>query len=800
MSEFRFVLNGTTLVDHPDGWQDFTESITRDEGLHGFTLSYENNLTFVGDGYAILNDLFLNNYCAETTLRIDYRCDVGFVEFCTLLIKITDLDQNLNRCTCEAKATDVGYYGMIHSNRDVPVRLSAEYSKNGVEIDSCPSIGIRMFIGEADVSDVIQYYPDLRYGYDQRDALAFVLRFITDNRITTVQSDYLDDLSWAPDAGVPIFNIGSMGFAVMSGVELRLPSEQPPIVTFAGLMSTIYSLHNLFWRVDGSVLRLEPYDFFFQDNELTFDNQTELIRSTDVTKLYSKVVFGSGSSEDERSISNTYPDPVNWSMPFVDLIAHGKQEYPLTGVCQTDVALNLTSEYIYDSNLIEKVMYDQENLDPADRPDQGNDNDVFYVQYTTWTNGADPSACFSIQFILPTTPIRGFTFNPYLWHKEVIARHTVQSDLVLYEANNDDNFKATAEAPNAWVGDFASPMLYFSATEIDNSTQSQMFVFFNISPGVLLWPKIFTWGGIFNNAYSNCEVPESACTDQPINLQFNNDSTGGNFDPNNNWNTTDFYYECPATGVYGFEVEAYINKVRDQISYEPDVNTYFNIEVYGDSQPGDQGERILYPKQVFAFMYFTVFDSSNNVLGEYPVPTTEPISFYNQLYYETWPIPDGSSVQSYIDTYLNSAYEIGQNWNEDYLFDRQALIYLEAGQRVRPRIKLLLGTHPTPLQAAQRVVEYGLRPDSNIKTFYVRSGGGAFAPVNPLLHRSLRYEFTRPIDTETWALMKENAAIGAQIGIGETLLTNTHISTVTRKPNDGETVFEMMANRNQNYI
>jgi hypothetical protein len=811
---FKFRLNGEELYDQPDGWEEFTEAIVRSEDVHGFTLEYESDLVFVGDGYRILNTAFLENYCAELTLQIDYQCDGGYAPFLELLIKITDLDQNLERCTAQAKATDNGYYGMIHNNREVPVRLSAEYSKNNVPIAPCPTVDIAFI--EPVGSGFPDVYPDNRMCYRDVDALAFVLRFITDNRITTVQSDYLDSLEF-----LLFLENKPMRFAFLSGIELRTANGISVEVSFAGIIKSMYALHNLFWRVDGTVLRLEPYDYFFQGMEIKLPFLRDLLRSTDTTKLYSKVSFGSAKSVDERFVSNTYPNPANWGMPFVDIIAHGKQEYPLTGVCQTDVTLNLISDYVYDSNAIEKVLYDDANLPTGERPDQSFDNDVFYVQYLFNEGAPIPNlTCFSAAFLLPTTPIRGWTFNPYFWHSNVITRHTVQSDLSLYQADSDDNFQAEAEAPNAYVQDFASPMVFIPPGDLTSQTKDQISVLFN-APGygqTVGFPNLFPWGGFLNNSATTCLLPEAGCVVPPVNMQFNNDSTNGNFDPNDNWNTSDYYFECPATGVYGFRLEALINKVRDQVSYNPNVNNYFDINLYGNGQPGDPNERILFPKTVAIQMFLTVFDSSENVISEQVIPTYDPIDYYNLLYWELWQIPQGYPTNSIITSYVNPPGNpdtlinavalskwlepgfIGQTWGEDYLFDRQGLIYLEQGQRLRPRIFISTLTHPTPIQAAQRVVEYGLRPGSIFKTFYVRSGGGNFAPVNPLLHRSLLYNFERPLTNDAWQEIKDNSAVGFEIGIGGTQLTQTHIGRIVRKIATGETNFEMVANRNQPYI
>jgi hypothetical protein len=801
---FRFKLGDTLLQDEPIGWRDFEETIFRDESLHGFTNLYQSNLTFVGDGYKILNDLFLNNYCAEVILYVDFICDGTYKNYLELLIKITDLDQNLERCTCEAKATDNAYYGMIHNNKDIPVRLSAEFSKNGVEIDPCPFVPLFIVNPVDGGGGIATGYPDSRRVYEQTEALAFVLRFITDNRIKFVQSDFLSSLTWTPEQFVEE-GIRSMFFGFVSGLELREHSGQPVTLTFQGIVKQMYTLHNLFWVIRGDTMIVEPYDYFFETEGIKLPLLRDLIRSTDTGRIYNKVVFGSPDSEDERTVSPTYPDPLNYSMPFVDLIAHGKQEFPLTGVCQTETALDLVAEYSYDSNLIEKILIESYNTPSTERPNQDQDNNTFYIQYSYNSIFDVYFSVYSMMFVLPTTPIRGYSLNPYLWHSEVIKRHSIQGDLVIYQANNNDNFKATAEAPNAYVIMFHTILSYFGTSQIGTQTLNQISFYF----GRPSWPIFGIGGGILNNAATPCAPPEITCTDPPVNIQFNNDSTNGNFDPNNNWDTTDYWFIAPSTGVYGFKAQLIINKLLDQISYPSAPDTYFPTSTYGIA-PGDEFQRVIFNRYVDIIVYFTIFDSAGNEIGTTIAP-------FNGNPVEQWEIQDGifsasvitaagqsSNAQEVQQAIFEANYTIAQNtpqsWQFSKVVQRQHLVYMENNQRCRIRLAIRPRSHIKPLNTATRRVRYGVLPNSFIETFYIRTGGGSFEPVNPLLHRSLTYEFDRPLDFETWQLIKANPALLAQIGVGDENLTMTHVSRITRNIANGQTSFEMMANRNQPFI
>src|SRR6056297_174716 len=121
MSEFRFILNGTTLNDHPDGWQDLKEVFARDEELHGFVVRYEGDLSFVGDGYEILSTIWEQGFCNTTELIIEQKCDSIYRTVAETTVVIADIQQDLHRCVCSVSPIDNSFYARIYNNRFIDV-------------------------------------------------------------------------------------------------------------------------------------------------------------------------------------------------------------------------------------------------------------------------------------------------------------------------------------------------------------------------------------------------------------------------------------------------------------------------------------------------------------------------------------------------------------------------------------------------------------------------------------------------------------------------------------------------------
>lgn len=833
MSEFRFILNGQILNDHPDGWRDFTESIVRDEDLHGLTLVYENGLTFRGDGYAILEAQFLQSFCNETTLEIQQKCGGGQFEYVTdLLIKLTDLDTNLQKCSTEVKATDNGYYGMIHNNRQIPVPLDSQKTKNGENITPCPTIDIKFFATKLAVGGDVDYYAEMRMCYDQRDVINYVIQYISDNRITGYISDYLDTFEFnaAPNYGFNPEQTTEMSFAYLSGTELRRHAGDRCTVDFSGIINMLFTKHNLFWRIEGDKIRIEPFNYFLDVGEnpvLVLENQPDITRSMDTAKLYSRVEVGSEKATPDQELI--------WGMPLVELIAHAKQTYALTGVCNTDTALDLVCRYVIDSNTIEKVIVDEINAaTPSDR-NQEYDQDVFYVQYFRDTSDGIYYACFSTIFQRPelSGEDTGITYNPYLTNDNVIGRHSVQGGGVIDQVDNDDNFLAgfTAGDLEVWIQDFQDATDYIPTSSLPSQVAS---ILNNTFQHGGKWPIQYPWDKkLFGYNAANSNINNENAVNGANNVLFNDDSTPPFFDPNDNWkNATadEMYFDAPQTGVYGFELDLLINKQIDRVLLNggPPFNYVSTAQANSINAGGNgiQNFLVTFPVRLLVKVYLSVFDTNDEVIQSYPCYFLNDTG--DEAFGEWWYLaPFRQSIGQFIEqtsgetsypgseqTYATRSIQhtqITDNWNfwsrqsqpnaplsVNALAKREKLLYLQQGQRVRVRIEIDTVSHTKPFEGNnQRWVRYGIMKGSTMGTFYAFSGGGNFDPVDPDLYYALNYALSRPLTKKQWDEVKAGIIKPIDIATKNFNYIRTFGSKITRTLATGATKFELIGNRNQ---
>jgi len=815
MGRFRFFLNDQPCPE-PLNWMDFTETIKRDNEVHGFVFTYDDELQFGGEGYKVINDIFRTEFCAELEFRAEQRCGSDWELVALMLIKIPDMDTNLNRCICSIKGTDSTYFGMIHNNRDLIVPMDSEFSKNGIPITPCPEVDFKVFNPTLNGDDHVVYRPELRTAYDQRDVLEYVLRYITDNRITTVQSAYFDNFTWIPSEGFGVDpdDVGDVSFLFLPGIELRRHGEQPVSltiqninITFAGLMDTLHKKHGLFWRIQGSTMIIEPYASNFDTPSIDIVSQREIERTVMTELLYAKVSVGSATNIKDRELA--------FALPYVDLIAHADQEYPLGGVCNTDNILDLVNDYVIDSNIIEKTIAYGDVLEPTDT-EQEYDDQVFYVQYFKTATGN--FACFSTYFIRPQPSDNptGVVYNPDLFNSVVLTKHQLPSGFSLQTLVNDDNFRASmTEYRNVLTDE--NDFLPTTSVGLTPQQQGGLLALFGIS------------GWSFQNVIDQAQEF----------LTFNDDFTPPNFDPNDNYDLDDFSYIAPVSGVYQFEISLIVNKAEDSVlvggSYQP-INTLpansralypsrFNVSVWGriyDPLGTTPLTEVLAQNQSGrTFTQFEVRDGSrmgDSIGVQFPTPAGVIPTIIEAGDGITAPVtsPAWSPVQYQILTSnFANCVNIPQNWQSikrvgeqgnatqnNAFVNTMVTVYMAEGQRFKVGANVRTRTHPFVISAPliQRKIRYGVFPNSSVRTSFILGGGGDFGDVDPKLMRILNYTFSRPLTLEIWRQMKNSPSAGFRISPTIENKIISHINNVKRNLATGATEFELIGNRDQTYF
>lgn len=428
----RFYLNDQVFND-PRDWQGFSTEFKRDYTKRIISVQYTDQVTFTGAAHAYIEDIQrASGYCAEIDLRVEEQCGRGpWLVMARGKVIMADCEWNETKCSVQCSVVDNGIGARVANNKKVPVSPLAAKSKNDAAITPVTPINLEMFLAAGG------YATGTRRVYDWFKSLEQALAYITDGSVTITSQWYTN----LPD---------DQKFAVAAVPELRTAGFTMPRIawTFDDLFVEMSKKFNLwmFATEDSSgnaFIILEPESFFLGTSvSNTILNIEDLIRRTAIERLYATVNVGSKDGIVELGSANP--------LPFVVLTGFTDETFHFSGVCNTDSALDLSSKWIIDTNVLYQIV--EEDNDEWDK-------NFAIVQYTESTSKATRG-----QYLFPgSTP---YLYNEQLINYNVLNRFPLPSSVGVNLAPGfDDSFRAeyTNEALDGitpWLMDFYSPGPY----------------------------------------------------------------------------------------------------------------------------------------------------------------------------------------------------------------------------------------------------------------------------------------------------------------------------------------------------
>ncbi len=423
---FRHYINGAE-VQEPDGFSDFQQELIRDEKERFIRFNFPLDLTFIGDGYQLIENQYQENYNSELEYKV-VRLEVS-TEFVEVLstIKISNCEFNLTakpKPSVNVQIDDNVFQAKIFGNKSRPNVITATKTLNGVELTPVTAKDV-MFFNSDTGSDIAT-----RKVYDVFDCLEHTIKFISDGKIQLV-SDWYTDL---PD---------DEKLAITTGAQIRTPSALRPLepltIDFETLFEELYKKYNLYFIVediltDTPKLRLEQESYLYGNSVglEVFEND-DLTRSLDFDKLYNRIAIGSDSV---KYFGNEFP------MYYTQLLTFAKETYNIDGVIGVDNELDLVSEYIIGSNEIHRIATDQT---------ESFDEDIIMIQYDSSTNAAVKGDWF------PGSSPSFRYYNEELNNAKVIQRFDYLGDVALSIGNLNASFMASQTTAYAGSGSITAP-------------------------------------------------------------------------------------------------------------------------------------------------------------------------------------------------------------------------------------------------------------------------------------------------------------------------------------------------------
>lgn len=476
---FEFYLDGN-LVSDPTNWDKFTEIIERDDVVKGLLPKYEAKLNFTAGGYKYLFDQYkIHGFCKIVELKVNQSCSGGTMEeVFTGNIFISDCRFNWNKCFVECSVEDNSFGARIRNNKSIKTAINGNLSKNGFTITPAASKSVVMF-NPSTGSPIANN----RTMYSWFDAMKYLVAFITDD-LVGFESIFLQSY---PE------------FAFASGLELRTFNNTSPLLSFDSAFVEINKKYPIGFTIihDGTrpVIKIERKEDLFKDaSSLIIPNIEDLIQYFNNELLYSSFQIGGPVASFDPLIHTLIPR---------QFIGFQPEEYFLTGICNIDKTLDLTSKFILDSNIIEEITI-------TNITNKEYDKEIFIVQLDN-AGGIWSAIKYPQQG-------GGYFYNGDFTNEKIANRNEFAGDAALYSGLDTSGFRA----------------------EITNRPYS-------------VYGNIGFRDFIQLDAGSAVYPPPQISSD--IQAKFNDDATPPNFNLGLNYSTTTWRYTAPLAGSYYFYTE-----------------------------------------------------------------------------------------------------------------------------------------------------------------------------------------------------------------------------------------------------
>ena len=358
---FKFYLNGTEIVNHPDGWDNISSTVNRDSFSGGLLYDADIKLMAYGgqDLFISLKALWDADRFGKSSFDIYQRSGAsGYVLIHAGTIFHSDLNWKLINNAVEFKVEDSSWFAKIKNNKKLEVSLGITISKNKIAIPPAASF-------QLEVHKVTNgtYYTNKRKAFRIDEALRFLIDWMSDNTIG-FESD--------------CFSSGGLydGYCILDGAELVYHTGNDyPRLSFDQLFEDLRKRFNVQFVMVGSpsapVIKIEPSSFFYStDTALTIpDIPEEVAIGVDTGKLYSGVRVGSDKFETFSTL--IFPD-------VFPLISFKEDTLYFTGTNNVESVLDLVGGLVISNSSIHVCLEQLSGYESYD-------DDTFMIHYNTST-------------------------------------------------------------------------------------------------------------------------------------------------------------------------------------------------------------------------------------------------------------------------------------------------------------------------------------------------------------------------------------------------------------------------------
>lgn len=332
----KFYLNGNLITDEPDG--DIITTIKRDSKLGGFLITNDSKLKWHGNGFDYIQSVINSvGFCGEIDCAIWDECNGAETRIFVGKMFILEIEKDSN-CIITSPVQDNNFYARIDKNKSIEITIDTTRSKNAVTITPAATNAITMFNPATGVAVL-----STRQGYRVYDVFKNMVAFMSDGEVLF-------------DSTLFGINGEFEGLSIMYGQEIAFAATgTAPKISFDKFFTEIKKKTNCTIFIDASgaipILRIEKYGDLFQNIiQRRFENVQNVKYKLDTSKLIATISVGSNTVNDVA---------VGLGVSFVEsniYQTYKLEDYTSLEQCNTDSRLDLVSDFVISSNVIEELL------------------------------------------------------------------------------------------------------------------------------------------------------------------------------------------------------------------------------------------------------------------------------------------------------------------------------------------------------------------------------------------------------------------------------------------------------------
>ena len=386
----RFIFDTTNIVDPAANWEEVSSTIKRDEQYNLFLLYQEYTLNFIGSGFDYIMDKITNDgFCTQIDITIQSQCDQSWSTIFNGIIFISDCAVNEKKCEVKCKVSDKSFFSKVNNNKNIKTSLGGVFTKNLVPLAAASQYDLDVYNVTANA--LVRNVPCCRI----EEAFNYFISFMTDSTVTFASSTFGVGGEWE---GLCI-TTGERLRGITPTINLGQWSEFNFLTLFQEINNRIPIILLVENPFSNPIIRIESLEYLYgSSNTFNATNIDEIITSYDNEKLYAIIKFGSPTD----TITIDFPESI-------DFFGFKTEEFHVLGNCNLDQSLDLSSDWVVSSNIIQQVV----------AASQDYDKDIILInsELTDISNGRTTNANF-----LNVTPAR-YHYNELLNNDNISQRY-----------------------------------------------------------------------------------------------------------------------------------------------------------------------------------------------------------------------------------------------------------------------------------------------------------------------------------------------------------------------------------------